>query len=181
MTLEKNIPEHVKEFFYTGQEQRSPETERGEGRLYDTTLSLFIQNMQERIEFISPDKWESMEKLTASIDKAARGYVYSRVEHIRQAKKLRSGGNMSGMTQVVEELDKSRRNAHNALIDIITAVARNIIGATLDDAGPLDDALVVLVDKPSPHFRDNVAGAAIDYIWQQLDALEWQHIHGQSK
>lgn len=168
-----HIPEEVREHFYTQEERHSLEALEGEGRVYETKMHLFLEHLTERLESaeIDPEKQERIEGLVRDIQTKSFNYIDSRIAFARAAEALRYSG--TSAQSVVMEADQRRRAAHNALLDSIQIATRNVISMSRDE-GPLPPEFHELVDKAEGGYREKVANAAIDYVWQQLDREEWE-------
>ncbi len=157
--LEGQLGEYHRIHFYEN-EGRGAESERGEGKIYDTRLSRLTKNMNDSLENIPQEKREVFKKMVDGITSASLSYIDSRIGLINASK--------SQDKERIMEADRARRFAHLRLVDSIRITCRNFVsnieGWTVDK-----DIAELVGDSDDPRVRDVVAAAAIDFVWELLD------------
>lgn len=157
--LEGQIGEPHRTHFYQN-EKRGHESERGEGKYYDTRLSRLIQKMNDTLEHIPERKREIFKKMVDAISRASLSYIDSRIGLIKASQ--------SQDKQLKMEADRARRFAHLRLVDSIRIACRNL--ASNVEGWTVDTDVAELVgESENPRVRDVVAAAAIDFVWELLD------------
>lgn len=157
--LEGQLGEYHRIHFYEN-EGREAESERGEGKIYDTRLSRLTKQLSDALENVPPDKREAFNKMIVAITSASLSYIDSRIGLIKASK--------SQDTLAIAEADRARRFAHIRLVDSIRIACRNFVSSV--EGWTVDKDIAELVgDSENAHIRDVVAAAAIDFVWELLD------------
>jgi hypothetical protein len=151
-----------REHFYEV-EERGPEAERGEGRIYDTKMSRLMDLMTESLPDVPEQKREQFEGLIQEIHDSTFSYIEARVAHIKAAKTGDQGAIMTS--------DRSRRAAHIRLTDAIAIASRNFV-KEVEGWQVAEDMVSIVGSSQDEQVRARVARSAIDYIWQILDEEE---------
>ncbi|MBI5793586.1 hypothetical protein HZA87_00660 [Candidatus Uhrbacteria bacterium] len=157
--MEGQIGEHHRIHFYEN-EGRGSESERGEGKIYDTRLSRLTKQLSDSLEQIPVEKREVFKQLIDAITRSSLSYIDSRIGLINASK--------SGNKDAIMEADRARRVSHIRLVDSIRIACRNfatnIEGWTIEK-----DVAEIVGSGDDSRIRDMVAEAAIDFVWQLLD------------
>lgn len=157
--LEGQLGEYHRIHFYEN-EGRGVESERGEGKIYDTRLSRLSKQLNDSLESVPPEKREIFKKMVDEITRSSLAYIDSRIGLIKASK--------SQDKLAIQEADRARRFAHIRLVDSIRIACRNF--ASNVEGWMVDKDIAELVgDSDDPRLRDAVAAAAIDFVWELLD------------
>ncbi len=159
--------------FYQKEARHSIEAIEGEGRVYDTVVAQFLEHLFERMENadVEQDSREKIEQLIAEIQTKSFAYIQTRIDFQQAVDQVKQRGT-SAQDQLIE-VDRRRRFAHNALLDSIQIASRNVFQVTRDQ-GAMPNEFRSLLDQNQADYRNVVADAVIDYVWQILDQIDWE-------
>ncbi len=157
--LEGQLGEYHRIHFYEN-EGRGAESERGEGKIYDTRLSRLTKQMSDSLESIPAERREVFKNLVDDITRSSLKYIDSRIGLISASK--------SQDKQAIMEADRARRFAHIRLVDSIMIACRNF-ASTAEGWIVEADVAQLVGSGDDARVRDTVAAAAIDFVWQLLD------------
>jgi hypothetical protein len=158
------IEDDVKTHFASGEEYRSVNPEN-ESEPYETSMSRFLGHLRGLLDRVDAEKRDAFAKLLDDVEKTALRYIKTRIGFARAASRLAYDPS-EGVKRGVEQSDRTRRLAHNALIDALAIASRNFVKETEE---PLPEDLAFLVQREDGGHRERVADATIDYVWQLLD------------
>lgn len=157
--LEGQLGEYHRIHFYKN-ERRGVESERGEGKRYDTRLSRLTKQLNDALEHIPEEKRAVFEKMVDEITRSSLSYIDARIKLINASK--------SKDKLAIGEADRARRFSHIRLVDSIRIACRNF--ASILENWTIEKDIAQLVgDSENSIIRDAVAEAAIDFVWELLD------------
>lgn len=83
--LEGQLSEYQRIHFYEN-EGRGTESERGEGKIYDTRLSRLTKQLNDALEHVPEEKREVFKKMVDEITRSSLSYIDARIKLINASK-----------------------------------------------------------------------------------------------
>lgn len=167
----KHLTQATKGHFWNQERRHSPEVVKGEGRRYETSLTQLL-NYLRSLE-LPTEHLNRLEKFCHQLEASAFSYVETRIEFSR-ASQQRVNLEINDWQKLMEQVDRSRRVAHDRLIDALRIVTRNYAKVAEENQIPWDLPVdgKKLLNSMTDGNRDSVAHAAIDFVWKIMDEEE---------